>query len=79
MDGFENIDTNIYKVYQKKYLPAKIKYLFVAESPPAFKGHTPTAYFYFDNIPKADLLFYTLMKALYKEYGFVIFVINFSG
>jgi len=60
------MDTTIYKQNRGKYLPKKIKYLFIAESPPAFKGEKPTSFFYFDNVPKADLLFYTLIKAVYN-------------
>lgn len=65
MGSFQNIDTNIYKLFREKYLPVKINYLFVAESPPAFKGQAPIAYFYFDEVPKADSLFYTIIKAVY--------------
>lgn len=65
MSDFKNIDTEVYRVSRLKYLPTKIKYLFIAESPPAFRGESPIAYFYFDNVPKADSLFYTLVKAIY--------------
>jgi len=64
--GFQNMNTSIYKTHREKYLPEKIKWLFVAESPPAFKGEIPQAYFYFPEIPKADSLFYTIIKAIYK-------------
>lgn len=63
--GFQNMDTSVYKAHREKYLPKKIKFLFVAESPPAFKGDSPQAYFYFPEIPKADSLFYTIIKAIY--------------
>jgi hypothetical protein len=63
--SFRNIETKIYKQHQHNYLPTKIKYLFVAESPPAFEGESPKAYFYFPEVPKADILFYTLIKAIY--------------
>jgi hypothetical protein len=63
--GFQNMDTSVYKTHREKYLPKKIKCLFIAESPPAFKGDTPVAYFYFSDIPKADSLFYTIIKAIY--------------
>ena len=65
MGDFQDIDTTIYKLFREKYLPGKIRYLIVAESPPAFKGQIPTAYFYFDVVPKADSLFYTIIKAVY--------------
>lgn len=64
--GFQNMDTSVYKTHREKYLPAKIRYLFIAESPPAFKGDQPIAYFYFPEIPKADSLFYTIVKAIYN-------------
>ena len=62
---FQTIDTNIYSKHRENYLPTKIKYKFVAESPPAFKGQEPVAYFYFNDVPKADSLFYTIIKAIY--------------
>lgn len=65
MSSFQDIDTEVYQVSRERYLPIKIKYLFIAESPPAFRGQNPIAYFYFDNVPKADSLFYTLVKAVY--------------
>ena len=64
--GFQNMDTTVYKTHREKYLPERIRYLFIAESPPAFKGHKPTAYFYFPSVPKADSLFYTIVKAIYN-------------
>jgi hypothetical protein len=63
---FKYVDTNIYKKYREKYLPPMIRHLFIAESPPAFRGMTPEAYFYFHFVPKADTLFYTLIKAIYN-------------
>ena len=63
MNSFEDFDITIYKDCARQYLPYHIKYLFIAESPPAFDGDEPTAYFYFDECKKADLLFYTLIKA----------------
>lgn len=64
-DHFKNINTSIYRLHRERYLPTKIKYLFVAESPPAFKTAVPSAYFYFDTVPKADSLFYTIIKAIF--------------
>mgnify|MGYP000997141423 CR=1 FL=1 len=64
-NGFQEIDTAIYKTARERYLPQKIKYLIVAESPPAFKGDKPTAYFYFSDVPKADSLFYSMVYALF--------------
>ncbi|GAH43980.1 unnamed protein product [marine sediment metagenome] len=65
--GFENMDTSIYWNAAKKYLPTCIKYLFIAESPPAFMGDKPDRYFYFQEIPGADSLFYTIVKAIYNK------------
>lgn len=62
--GFQNMDTSVYKIPREGYLPPKIKYLIVAESPPAFIGEKPKAYFYFPDVPKADSLFYSLVNAL---------------
>jgi len=60
------MDTSVYKTHRERYLPDKIRHLFIAESPPAFKGDNPTAYFYFPVVPKADSLFYTIIKAIYN-------------
>lgn len=49
----------------KKYRPNKIKTLFVAESPPAFKIGTYPSYFYFERNPSGDILFGTIIEALY--------------
>jgi len=64
--GYENMDVNIYSNAAAKYLPAKIKYLFIAESPPAFYNLLPEKYFYFEKI-NGDGLFYTLIKAIYDK------------
>ena len=63
---FSDFDTSIYWNAAKKFLPEKIKILIVAESPPAFNNDYPTSYFYFSECPKADLLFYTIIKAIYN-------------
>lgn len=59
------MNPNIYSEYANKYIPNIIKYLFIAESPPAFKGSIPESYFYFDICPRADPLFYSLIYAVF--------------
>jgi hypothetical protein len=58
---------NIYFKASKKYRPNKIKVLFIAESPPAYKDKSKMSYFYFENNPGGDILFATLIKAIYGE------------
>lgn len=65
LEDFADIDISIYWNAARGYLPKKIKCLIIAESPPAFIGDKPTAYFYFSDCPKADSLFYTIIKALF--------------
>lgn len=50
-----------------KYRPKKIKCLFIAESPPAYKSDDKKSYFYFENNPGHDILFATLIFALYDK------------
>lgn len=54
-----------YESASRKYLPKKIKILFVAESPPHYEDEDSAQYFYFEKVIKAELLFYTLIKAIY--------------
>jgi len=49
------------------YRPEKIKVLFIAESPPAYKDKSEMSYFYFEDNPGKDILFATLIKALYNK------------
>ena len=65
MTYYSHIDTNIYWNAAKKYLPTKIDILFVAESPPAIKDPKKKAYFYFENNYGSDILFATIMSAVF--------------
>ena len=62
-----------YQVASLKYLPKIIKILFIAESPPAFRNEKGPSYFYFEYNPGGDVLFATIVKALfnieYKKYN----------
>jgi hypothetical protein len=63
----ETVNNNL-KVYEnaaEKYKPKKIRVLFIAESPPFFKEEKKRAYFYFEDNPGKDVLFATLVKAIY--------------
>ncbi|OGC91087.1 MAG: hypothetical protein A2142_07090 [candidate division Zixibacteria bacterium RBG_16_48_11] len=57
--------SNIYQRAREKYRPNRIKVLFIAESPPAFKEKP--RYFYLENVPDKDFLFIEMMKTLYKK------------
>jgi hypothetical protein len=48
----------------RKYRPAGIKLLFVAEAPPAYRFHR---FFYFTGLKNGDTLFLEMMKVLYPE------------
>jgi hypothetical protein len=63
MDGINMCD---YVNASCKYRPDKIKCLFIAESPPAYKSDDKKSYFYFENNPGSDILFATLILALYN-------------
>jgi hypothetical protein len=53
----------------RKYRPASIKVLFIAEAPPAYRFER---FFYFEHVSEADTLFLEMMKVLYPiETGFV--------
>ena len=53
----------------RKYRPALIKVLFIAEAPPAYRFGR---FFYFEQVSTADTLFLEMMKVLYPvEAGFV--------
>lgn len=63
--GYENLDVSIFNKASSEYLPKVIKHLLIAESPPAFSNAKPEKYFYFSDVPSADLLFYSVIKAIY--------------
>src|SRR5271163_99310 len=46
----------------RKYRPAVIKLLFIAEAPPAYRFER---FFYFEHVHQADALFLEMMKVLY--------------
>ncbi|TAN42128.1 MAG: hypothetical protein EPN22_13285 [Nitrospirae bacterium] len=50
-----------------KYRPNEIKCLFIGESPPAYKSEDKKSYFYFEENPGNDILFATLIFALYDK------------
>jgi len=56
--------TSIFAQARKKYLPEKVKLLFITEAPP-----TPdrNRYFFFENVRQGDSLFLELMKVLFTE------------
>ena len=60
----DNINTNIYNETSKKYLPDKIKVLFIAESPPAPYSNGEKSYIYFDTAKK-EVLLTTLTTAVF--------------
>ncbi len=60
------MDTSIYWDQANKYLPDKIDILFIAESPPAFRNPDKMSYIYFENNRGSDILFATIMKALFN-------------
>lgn len=63
--NFIKTDIEIYKKASLKYRPDYIKYLFVCESPPAYKNKDDMSYFYFENNRGAEVLFSTIIKAVY--------------
>jgi len=60
-----NLDIEIYKKASLKYRPDYIKYLFVCESPPAYKNKDEMSYFYFEKNKGVEVLFSTIIKAVY--------------
>lgn len=52
----------------RKYRPAKVRILFIAEAPPAYESRR---FFYFTDLRQQDTLFLEMMKSLYPlEVGF---------
>ena len=64
--SYPSVDRSSYEVARSKYLPKRIRYLLVAESPP----RDPRRFFYFENVWKADNLFLETMKVLYPSEAF---------
>lgn len=61
-----NINISIYKSQAEKYLPEKIKVLFIAESPPAPDKNGKRSYIYFDTA-KQEILLTTLTTAVFGD------------
>lgn len=63
---FPTANRAYYGAARLKYMPKRIRYLLVAESPP----RDPTRFFYFENVWKGDNLFLETMKVLYPDQDF---------
>lgn len=61
-----SIDLRIYRNQAEKYLPEKIKILFIAESPPAPDKYGRKSYIYFDTA-KREVLLTTLTAAVFGD------------
>ena len=48
---------------RKKYMPLRIKTLFIAEKPP----QSPDRFFYYEDVKQHDSLFIYLIKELYHD------------
>jgi hypothetical protein len=55
---------NTYEQARQKYLPDKIRVLFIAEAPP----ENVERFFYYENVKDHDVLFVNLVRTLYPEY-----------
>lgn len=49
----------------ERYRPAQVQVLFIAESPPAFSLESKKSYFYFEENPGGDMLFATIVQAMF--------------
>lgn len=58
------MDTSAYRDASKKYLPCSIRFLFVPESPRAFRDEQKMTFFYFAK-SYGDLFFSNMMKAIF--------------
>jgi len=61
---FSDMDTTVYRDASQKYLPHSIQFLFVPESPPAFRDEQKMTFFYFAN-SRSDLFFSNMMRAIF--------------
>ncbi len=61
-----NINLSIYRNQAEKYMPEKIKVLFIAESPPAPDKNGRRSYIYFDTA-KQEILLTTLTTAVFGD------------
>ena len=55
-----------YRKAAHKYRPERIKFLFLAESPPAYNLIDKKSYFFFEKNPGSDILFATIIKAIFN-------------
>lgn len=53
-----------YRSAANRYRPARIRVLFIAESPPAFPSESTKTYFFFEKNLGGDLLFATIVQAV---------------
>ena len=58
---------SIYQSAARRYMPRRIKVLFLAESPPHVEEHECPRYFYFDELTSRDYLFRHMMEVLLPE------------
>jgi hypothetical protein len=56
--------TSVFAQARKKYLPGKVKLLFITEAPPIPDRQR---YFFFEHVKQGDSLFLELMKVLFAE------------
>jgi hypothetical protein len=65
-----NLANNAFSYYRadgeatELYRPSRIRLLFIAEAPPAYRFHR---FFYFTDVRQMDTLFLEMMKTLYPE------------
>jgi len=63
---FNQFDLSKYRTAAEKYLPEKIRVLFIAESPPFFADPTKMAYFFFERCPGNEMLFSTIFQGIFN-------------
>ena len=56
--------TNIFAQARRKYLPSRVKLLFITEAPPSPEENR---YFFFEKVPRGDSLFLETSKVLFPE------------
>jgi len=62
------MSVELYEKASKKYKPDKIKYLFIAESPPVKKDDEELRYFYFEKFKGKDFLFNSIMEVVLPDH-----------
>ena len=63
--GHSRQDMAVYQEAALKYRPDHVKILFLCESPPFAKTAEKRSYFFFETCPGTDILFATIVKAIY--------------